>query len=36
MPEPGYNDGEPPGVLMFVLGSIVVALLFLIVKSCAG
>jgi hypothetical protein len=34
MPEPDYNDGEPPSLTVLICGTIVVVLLFLIIKSC--
>ena len=34
MPDPNYADGEPPGVFSLILGTIIIAILFVIVKSC--
>jgi len=34
MPEPGYAGGEPPSLFTLVVGSIVVLILFLVIKSC--
>lgn len=34
VPEPGYNQGEAPGWVSLVLGSLVVLILILVVKSC--
>ena len=34
MPEPGYNDGEPPSLIVLICGTAVVVLLFAIIKSC--
>jgi hypothetical protein len=34
MPEPGYTNGEPPGPLVFVGGTVIVVILFLVLKSC--
>jgi len=34
MPEPNYAGGEPPGLFTLVVGSIVVLILFLVIKSC--
>ena len=36
MPEPNYTDGDPPGCLHLALGTIVVAVLFMVLKSCIG
>ncbi len=34
MPDYNYNDGEPPSLIVLICGTIVVVLLFLIIKSC--
>jgi hypothetical protein len=34
MPEPGYLDGDPPGLLGLILGTLVVAILFMLIKAC--
>ncbi|GEM_PF-2150251 len=34
MPEPDYNAGEPPSLIVLICGTVIVMLLFLIVKSC--
>ena len=34
MPEPNYAGGEPPSLFILVVGSIVVLILFLVIKSC--
>lgn len=34
MPEPDYNSGDPPSLIVFICGTVVVVLLFLIIKSC--
>ena len=34
MPEPNYADGEPPGLFSLIVGTIVVLILFLVIKSC--
>jgi hypothetical protein len=34
MPDPGYAGSEPPGPLSLLLGTVVVIILFLILKSC--
>jgi hypothetical protein len=34
MPEFGYLDGDPPGLLGLILGSVVVAILFMMIKAC--
>lgn len=34
MPEPGYANGEPAGCLVMIVGTIAVALLFVVIKSC--
>jgi hypothetical protein len=34
MPDPGYNDGEPPSLVVLICGTIAVLLILLIVKSC--
>lgn len=34
MPDPGYLDGDPPGLLGLILGTVVVAILFMVIKAC--
>ena len=34
MPEPNYAGGDPPGLLSLVLGTAVIVILFLLLKSC--
>ena len=34
MPDPGYLDGDPPGLLGLLLGTVVVAILFMVIKAC--
>ncbi len=34
MPEPNYANGDPPGLLSLVIGTIVVLMLLFLVKSC--
>jgi hypothetical protein len=34
MPEPNYANGEPPGWIMLIVGTLIVAVLFLLLKSC--
>ena len=34
MPEPNYANGRPPGLFSLVLGTIVVVILFILLKSC--
>jgi hypothetical protein len=34
MPDPGYLDGDPPSLASFILGSVVVGILFMVIKSC--
>ena len=34
MPEPDYNDGEPPSPIVLICGTVVVVLVFLMIKSC--
>ncbi len=36
MPEPNYADGDPPGFWVFLGGTVLVVILFLLVKSCMG
>jgi hypothetical protein len=35
MPEPDYNAGEPPNLIVMICGTVIVMLLFMIIKSCA-
>lgn len=34
MPEFNYNDGDPPGILNLILGTILVFILLIVIKSC--
>ena len=34
MPEWNYNDGDPPSLIIMICGTIIVVVLFLIIKSC--
>ncbi len=34
MPEPDYNSGDPPSLIIMICGTIIVVVLFLIIKSC--
>jgi hypothetical protein len=34
MPDHGYLDGDPPSLASFILGSVVVGILFMVIKSC--
>ncbi len=34
MPEPDYAGGEGPGLWWFLVGLVIVAILFLLLKSC--
>lgn len=36
MPEPNYNEGEPPGVFAFILGMIVIVIVLALLKGCLG
>lgn len=34
MPEPGYNSGDPPNLIVIVCGTVIVVILFLMIRSC--
>ena len=34
MPDHGYLDGDPPGRVGLILGTVVVVLLFVLIKAC--
>ena len=34
MPDFGYNDGEPPSLVVLIGGTVIVLILFLVIKSC--
>ena len=34
MPDHGYLDGDPPGLVGLILGTVVVVLLFVLIKAC--
>ena len=34
MPDPGYLDGDPPSLPVFILGTVVVVIVFIVIKSC--
>jgi hypothetical protein len=34
MPDPGYTDGDGPGFVGLFLGTVVIVIVFLIIKSC--
>ncbi len=34
MPDPGYLDGDPPSLPALILGTVVVMILFAVIKSC--
>lgn len=34
MPEYGYNPGDPPGWFGLILGTLIVLILLLLLKSC--
>jgi hypothetical protein len=36
MPEPNYTNGDPPGFFTLLVGTIVVIVLFVLLKSCMG
>ena len=36
MPEPNYNDGDPPGIFSLIVGAVAVFILLLVIKSCLG
>jgi hypothetical protein len=34
MPEPDYTGGDPPGIFNLIVGTILVFLLLIVIKSC--
>ena len=34
MPEPGYAGGEPPGFVSFLVGTAIIVILLLLLRSC--
>ena len=34
MPDPGYLDGDPPSLPALILGTVAVAILFMVIKAC--
>ena len=34
MPEPDYSGGDPPGIFNLIVGTILVFLLLIVIKSC--